>query len=128
MRHVLYLETPAPIIETCATTREHLVTRHLWDAHRQHLVVLMRPRSAKTEKIYRTKRRNLVRSLLSERPVCQRCNADRSHDVHEKKSRARGGSITDVENLVALCRPCHSWVTEHPKKAHEQGWLLWSWE
>ena len=125
MRHVLYLETPA---QTQTFTREHLVTRHLWDAYRQHVVVLMRQRSAKTEKIYRTKRRNLVRSLLFERPVCQRCNADRSHDIHEKKSRARGGSITDVENLVALCRPCHSWVTDHPKEAHEQGWLLWSWE
>jgi uncharacterized protein with PIN domain len=86
MRHVLYLETPAQISEICAITREHLVTRHLWDAYRQHVVVLMRQRSAKTEKIYRTKRRNLVRSLLSERPVCQRCNADRSHDVHEKKA------------------------------------------
>jgi 5-methylcytosine-specific restriction endonuclease McrA len=128
MRHVLYLETPAQTSETCTLTREHLVTRHLWDAYRQYVVVLMRQRSAKTEKIYRTKRRNLVRSLLSERPVCQRCNADRSQDIHEKKSRARGGSITDVENLVALCRPCHAWVTEHPKEAHEQGWLLWSWE
>ena len=128
MRHVLYLETPAQTSETCTITREHLVTRHLWDAYRQYVVVLMRQRSAKTEKIYRTKRRNLVRSLLSERPVCQRCNADRSQDIHEKKSRARGGSITDPENLVALCRSCHIWVTEHPEEAHAQGWLLWSWE
>jgi 5-methylcytosine-specific restriction endonuclease McrA len=92
------------------------------------MVVLMRHRSAKTEKIYRTKRRNLVRSLLQERPICQRCSADRSHDVHEKKTRARGGSITDPENLVTLCRSCHIWVTEHPTEAHAQGWLLWSWE
>jgi 5-methylcytosine-specific restriction endonuclease McrA len=80
------------------------------------------------EKLYNTKRRNLVRKLLLERPICQRCMADRSQDIHELKSRARGGSITDVENLVALCRACHQWVTENPKEAKEQGWLKSSWD
>lgn len=56
----------------------------------------MRQRSEKMEKLYRTKRRNIVRKLLSERPICQRCLSDRSQDVHELKSRARGGSITDL--------------------------------
>ena len=88
----------------------------------------IRPRSAKMEKLYNTKRRNIVRKLLADRPVCQRCMADRSQDIHELKSRARGGSITDIENLVALCRNCHSWVTQNPKEAHDQGWLLQSWE
>jgi 5-methylcytosine-specific restriction endonuclease McrA len=88
----------------------------------------IRPRSKKTEKLYRTKRRNIVRKLLADRPVCQRCMADRSQDIHELKSRARGGSITDEENLVALCRNCHRWVTENPAMAKEQGWLLNSWE
>jgi 5-methylcytosine-specific restriction endonuclease McrA len=85
-------------------------------------------RSAKTEKIYRTRRRNLVAKLLAERPICQRCANERSQDIHELKSRARGGSITDIENLVALCRNCHRWVTENPKQALEQGWLKSSWE
>jgi 5-methylcytosine-specific restriction endonuclease McrA len=80
------------------------------------------------EKLYNTKRRNLVRKLLLERPICQRCMSDRSQDIHELKSRARGGSITDVENLVALCRVCHQWVTENPKEAKEQGWLKSSWD
>lgn len=88
----------------------------------------IRPRSAKTEKIYRTRRRNLVIALLAERPVCQRCQSQRSQDIHELKSRARGGSITDEENLVALCRPCHTWVTLNPIKAKEQGWLRNSWD
>jgi len=88
----------------------------------------IRPRSAKMEQLYATKRRNLVRKLLSERPVCQRCLSDRSQDIHELKSRARGGSITELDNLVALCRPCHSWVTQNPKEAREQGWLKQSWE
>jgi 5-methylcytosine-specific restriction endonuclease McrA len=80
------------------------------------------------EQLYATKRRNLVRKLLADRPVCQRCLSDRSHDIHELKSRARGGSITDVENLVALCRNCHIWVTSHPAEAAAQGWLKQSWE
>ena len=89
----------------------------------------IRARSAKMEQLYATKRRNLVRKLLSERPVCQRCLSDRSHDIHELKSRARGGKfVDDLENLVALCRPCHTWVTQNPKEAHEQGWLKQSWE
>jgi 5-methylcytosine-specific restriction endonuclease McrA len=85
-------------------------------------------RSAKMEKIYRTRRRNLVAKLLAERPVCQRCLNDRSQDIHELKSRARGGSITDETNLVALCRTCHTWVTQNPALAKEQGWLKNSWE
>lgn len=89
---------------------------------------MIRHRSAKMEKIYRTRRRNLVAKLLTERPVCQRCLHDRSQDIHELKSRARGGSIVDEENLVALCRNCHIWVTTHPKEAHAQGWLKNSWE
>ena len=88
----------------------------------------MKPRSEKMEKLYRTKRRNLVRKLLWERPICQRCLSDRSQDVHELKSRARGGSITDLENLVTLCRACHTWVTTHPAEATAQGWLKHSWE
>ena len=88
----------------------------------------IRPRSKKMEMLYATKRRNLVKRLLAERPICQRCLSDRSQDIHELKSRARGGSITEVDNLVALCRSCHNWVTQNPKEAKEQGWLKNSWE
>lgn len=88
----------------------------------------IKPRSAKMTQLYETKRRNLVRKLLADRPVCQRCLSDRSQDIHELKSRSRGGSITELDNLVALCRPCHTWVTQNPKEAHEQGWLKQSWE
>lgn len=88
----------------------------------------IRPRSKKMEMLYATKRRNLVKRLLAERPICQRCLSDRSQDIHELKSRARGGSITEIDNLVALCRSCHNWVTQNPKEAKEQGWLKNSWE
>jgi len=88
----------------------------------------IRFRSVKMEKLYATQRRALVQKLIEERPFCQRCKRANSQDIHELKSRARGGSITEIDNLVALCRPCHTWITEHPKEAAQQGWLKHSWE
>jgi 5-methylcytosine-specific restriction endonuclease McrA len=87
----------------------------------------MKHRSRKMETKYR-ERRSLVAQMLEEKPVCERCSAARSTDIHEVVSRARGGSILDPRNLVALCRPCHSWVTENPAEAHAQGWSRHSWE
>lgn len=88
----------------------------------------LRPRSPKRAAVYREQRAPLVAALLAERPLCERCRRARSTDVHEVKTRARGGSITDPSNLACLCRPCHSWVTEHPAAAHAEGWLRHSWE
>ena len=88
----------------------------------------IRRRSAKTSKLYREQRIPIVKKLLEGDPPCQRCKQARATDVHEIKSRARGGSITDLNNLAVLCRPCHSWITTNPKAATEQGWLKHSWE
>lgn len=88
----------------------------------------MRARSAKRQALYDAERIPLVKKMLADRPVCQRCWRQASTDVHELLSRARGGSITDPSNLVCLCRPCHDWVTTHPKEATEKGWLRNSWE
>lgn len=52
-------------------------------------------------------------------PVC----TGRAVDIHEKLSRARGGALDDDDNLMALCRACHDWITVHPKEATERGWL-----
>ena len=88
----------------------------------------MRHRSAKREAVYRDTRRPLVARLLDERPVCERCWQARSVDVHEIKTRARGGSITDEANLACLCRPCHEFVTRNPAQAHREGFMRHSWE
>ena len=48
-------------------------------------------------------------------------------DVHEIKTRARGGSITDPDNCLALCRGCHTFITEHPAWALEHGFVVHSW-
>jgi 5-methylcytosine-specific restriction endonuclease McrA len=73
-------------------------------------------------------RRRLVEQILEEHPRCQRCQANNSTEVHELLSRARGGSILDRGNCVALCSTCHAWITTHPKDAHAEGWLRHSWE
>ena len=66
----------------------------------------------------------LVRRVLAARPICERCHEARSVDVHEPYTRARGGSIVDDDNTVAICRRCHDWVHSHPKEASELGLLL----
>ena len=73
-------------------------------------------------------RRALVKRLLLERPVCQACHKARSTDVHERITRARGGSILDPSNCLAICRRCHDWIHDHPKEALERGLLAHSWE
>jgi 5-methylcytosine-specific restriction endonuclease McrA len=60
-------------------------------------------------------------------PICVRCGA-RADDAHEIVSRARGGSITDPANLVALCRACHTFITDNPRAAHAEGLSKHSWE
>ena len=87
----------------------------------------MKPRSKKMQDLYK-RRRVLVAELLEEYPICMRCGSHRSEDIHEIVSRARGGSILDPENLVALCRSCHSFITQNPATAHAEGWSKHSWE
>jgi len=48
-------------------------------------------------------------------------------DVHEIKTRARGGSIVDVENCLALCRMCHRYITDNPAWALEHGYVVHAW-
>lgn len=88
----------------------------------------MRPRSKKMQRTYAEQRIPLVKKVLEDQPVCIRCFRARSTDVHELKSRGRGGSITDETNVVAICRPCHNWITTHPAEAEAQGWSKNSWQ
>lgn len=52
--------------------------------------------------------------------ICVRCGRTGA-DAHELLSRARGGSIVDRANIVALCRDDHRWVTENPLAAMAEG-------
>jgi hypothetical protein len=87
------------------------------------------------------KRRTFVREQLDARPHCEagpiiskfykdnpayssngiqlmryRCNGN-SVDIHEPLTRARGGSIVDVDNSMAVCRMCHDWIHHNPQLA-----------
>ena len=83
----------------------------------------VRKRSKKTATLYRNERVPLVKRMLEECPSCQRCGY-RGQVVHEKLTRARGGSITDEANCVVLCNDCHQWVHGHPAQAAMEGWLI----
>lgn len=87
----------------------------------------MRHRSPKRAREY-VARRALVARLLVERPVCERCHAARSTEVHERLSRARGGSIADPSNCAALCHDCHAHITVNVAQAQADGWLIHSWD
>ena len=47
---------------------------------------------------------------------------------HEVLKRSRGGSITDMENVVLLCDWHNGWVEDNPREAHAMGLALHSWE
>lgn len=78
-------------------------------------------------------RRAMVAALWPERPQCAWPGCVRlADDVHEPLTRARGGSITDPENAVPLCRPHHDHVTFKPESelgaAYALGLLRHSWD
>lgn len=77
-------------------------------------------------------RRQFVIDTLARHPRCEagprvqdrahRCQGTPS-DVHEIQTRARGGSIVDPDNVVAVCRACHDWIHSHPAQATTLGLL-----
>jgi hypothetical protein len=91
----------------------------------------IRPVSAKRGKLAKARQKTREAVLERDKFVCQAqvpgCSLHAT-DVHEIKTRARGGSITDPDNCIALCRSCHSWITEHPAWAGEHGFMLHSWD
>ena len=68
------------------------------------------PKRARMNRI----RRQLLDPLIAEGAPCEAglegC-ARRATDGHEVKTRARGGSITDMTNIEMVCRSCHLHIT-----------------
>lgn len=85
-------------------------------------------------------RRAMVDGLFGgERPLCAVWEALQpgwctrwADDLHEPLTRARGGSITDPDNAVPLCRACHDRITFRPESelqwAYDMGLLIHSWD
>jgi 5-methylcytosine-specific restriction endonuclease McrA len=99
----------------------------------------IKKRSAKTEALYE-ERRPFVEKILRERPLCQACqvfakhdekttyNHHLSRDVHELVRRSQGGSILDEDNVLAVCRPCHTRIGNYPQLAFDLGLAKHGWE
>ena len=47
---------------------------------------------------------------------------------HEILKRSRGGSITDMDNIMLACSMHNSWVEDNPDEAHRLGLAKHSWE
>ena len=47
---------------------------------------------------------------------------------HELLKRSRGGSITDLNNIMLACAYHNGWVEDNPSEAYELGLSLHSWE
>lgn len=88
------------------------------------------PVASKKRRKEQTERTAMIREVYPERPRCAVPFCTRmADDLHEVLSRARGGSITDPENCVPLCRPHHNAITDtEPAWAYELGLLKHSWD
>ena len=88
-------------------------------------------RQSKKRAAIAPQRREFVAEYLASHPVCEAYLPDvcrfEACDVHEIKTRARGGSILDPDNVVALCRACHTQITGDPKWAEENGYMVHAW-
>ena len=85
----------------------------------------LRQRSKRMARLY-VQRRKLVAEMLEDAMCAARLQGctGRATEVHERLSRARGGSILDRDNCVGLCHMCHREITERPAWAAEHGWSL----
>jgi hypothetical protein len=83
-------------------------------------------RAVSTKRARENRERAQLRPLVVGGPCAARLHGCTgiATDLHEVLSRARGGSITDLSNIRGLCRPCHTYITEHPAWALAEGWLL----
>ena len=99
----------------------------------------IKKRSKKQSDLYEL-RRPFVEKILSERPLCQACKIFAKHDekitfiqnnsvdVHELIRRSQGGSILESDNVLAVCRPCHTRIGNYPQLAFDLGLAKHSWE
>ena len=77
-----------------------------------------RPRCEAGPIIYKHQVDTLGLALVRAKARTDQCS-NRAVDIHEPLQRSHGGSITDPENTIALCRRCHDWIHNHPKESIE---------
>lgn len=81
-------------------------------------------------------RREFVERILRARPWCEArvpglgCSPRPSTDVHELVRRSQGSPIVPSQGLadddvLAVDRQCHDWITTHPREAVALGLARW---
>ena len=51
--------------------------------------------------------RRLRALILKERPICEVCNRAPAVQVHHRTPLWMGGDRDNIDNLLAVCHPCH---------------------
>ncbi len=88
----------------------------------------LNPVSSRRQRANR-ERRAMADRRFPERPRCVVPWCTRmADDLHEPLTRARGGSITDEENTVPVCRQHNEELTMDPAWGYELGLLKHSWD
>lgn len=44
-------------------------------------------------------------------------------ELHHVKPRSQGGAWAHPDNVLAVCRSCHTWIHAHPATARDMGLL-----
>jgi len=64
-------------------------------------------------------------NYLASNPVCEADDCCQfATEIHHKLPRGRGGKLSDPHNFLAVCGPCHRFITDHPKWAVEKGYTV----
>jgi hypothetical protein len=61
----------------------------------------------------------ICETVIAGRLVIPGCNGQ-TQQVHHIAGRT-GPDPHHLDNLLGVCRPCHEWITEHPKAATKMG-------
>ena len=65
--------------------------------------------------------RPLRDAYMKDNPDCEICGKP-SNDLHHKAG--RGKFLCDVTTFMAVCRKCHNFIHENPKKSRDSLYLL----
>ena len=92
-----------------------LVSDRYCDAHRKAAhAQYNRQRDQDATKQYGTQWRRIRAAYIAEHPLCEQCERDGrlqpSREVHHVIPMSKGGDHRE-ENLMALCKSCHSSIT-----------------
>ena len=93
----------------------------------------LRPRSKKMAKamvIYNERKKAYFEALAASQgrpglpPYCEAWGPPHiAVDWHHVLPKGRGGKQNQDE-MMAVCRRAHKWITRNPKQAEQKGWLI----